>query len=93
MVKEITAKELEVSCQKRVELVVSDVEKLLLVLDKMEYKYDILSDEKVSVYGEIHISKLSLELSKVACDIISIHDIEESLESYYINLIGGRKYE
>lgn len=93
MVKEITAKELEASCQKRVELVVSDVEKLLLVLDKMEYKYDILSDEKVNVYGEIPISKLSLELSKVACDILSIHDIEESLESYYINLIGGRKYE
>lgn len=93
MVKEITAKELEASCQKRVELVVSDVDKLLLVLDKMEYKYDILSDEKVNVYGEIPISKLSLELSKVACDILSIHDIEESLESYYINLIGGRKYE
>lgn len=93
MVKEITAKELEASRQKRVELIVSDVEKLLLVLDKMEYKYDILSDEKVSIYGEIPISKLSLELSKVACDILSIHDIEESLESYYINLIGGRKYE
>ncbi|WP_040191393.1 ABC transporter ATP-binding protein [Clostridium culturomicium] len=93
MVKEITAKELEASRQKRVELVVSDVEKLLLVLDKMEYKYDILSDEKVSIYGEIPISKLSLELSKVACDILSIHDIEESLESYYINLMGGRKYE
>lgn len=93
MVKELTAKELEASCQKRVELVVSDVEKLLLVLDKMEYKYDILSDEKVSIYGEIPISKLSLELSKVACDILSIHDIEESLESYYINLMGGRKYE
>lgn len=93
MVKEITAKELEASRQKRVELVVSDVEKLLLVLDKMEYKYDILSDEKVNVYGEIPISKLSLELSKVACDILSIHDIEESLESYYINLMGGRKYE
>lgn len=93
MVKEITAKELEASCKKRVELVVSDVEKLLLVLDKMGYKYDIISDEKVSVYGEIPISKLSLELSKVACDILSIHDIEESLESYYINLIGGSKYE
>ena len=93
MVKELTAKELEASCQKRVELVVSDVDKLLLVLDKMEYKYDILSDEKVNVYGEIPISKLSLELSKVACDILSIHDVEESLESYYINLIGGRKYE
>lgn len=93
MIKEITAKELEASCQKRVELVVSDIEKLSIILDKMEYKYDILSNEKASIYGEVPISQLSLELSKIECDIISMHDIEESLESYYINLIGGGKYE
>ncbi|MBS6194665.1 MAG: ATP-binding cassette domain-containing protein [Clostridiales bacterium] len=93
MVKEITSKELESVCQKCVQLVVSDAEPLAFVLDEMSLKYDILSENKVNVYGDVPISKLSIALSKRNCEILTVHDIDESLESYYINLVGGGRYE
>lgn len=93
IVKELTAKEFEASSQKCIELVVSDTKALVLVLDRMSLKYDILSEKTANIYGNIPIAQLSLELGKANCDILSIHDRNESLENYYLNLVGGDTYE
>lgn len=93
MVKELTAKELERSCRKCMILTVTDTETLARSLDFMNLEYDIISDTIANVYGEIPVSELSLALAKDDCKILSMREQDETLESYYINLVGGGRYE
>ncbi len=93
MVREIPAEELEKSCRKCMVLKVTDTEALARALDFLHLEYDILSDTAANVYGEIPVSELSLALAKDQCSILSMHEQEETLESYYINLVGGGRYE
>lgn len=89
IVKEISAKELETSCQKCIRLTVSNVMTLCQVLDRMNLEYSILSDFEADVYGEVNITTLTLALAEKHCEIKSIQQRDESLENYYINLVGG----
>lgn len=93
IVKEISADELEASCRKCVRLEVSDVRILARVLDEMQIEYNILSDTKADVFAKINISKLAIALSKENCEVISMNEHDESLESYFIGLVGGGKNE
>ena len=93
MVKEITAEELANSCRKCAVLTVTDTGVLARALDLLGLEYDILSESTANVYGEIPISELTMELAKDRCRILSLHEKDETLESYYINLTGGGRYE
>ena len=93
MVKEITAEELAKACRKCAVLTVTDTGVLARALDLLGLEYDILSGSTANVYGEIPISELTLELAKDQCRILSLHEKDETLESYYINLTGGGRYE
>ena len=93
MVKEITAEELAKACRKCAVLTVTDTGVLARALDLLGLEYVILSGSTANVYGEIPISELTLELAKNRCRILSLHEKDETLESYYINLTGGGRYE
>lgn len=89
IVKEISAEELEAACRKCVRAEVSDIKALSKVLDEMGADYRIVSDTKADIYEKIGVSKLSSALEKENCEIISMKEHDESLESYYVNLVGG----
>ena len=89
MVKEMSAAELDAACRKCIRVQVSDVRALSRVLDEMDLEYSILSDTMADIFAKINISQLALALADQGCDIISLDEREESLESYYVNLIGG----
>lgn len=89
MIKEISASELEAACRKCVHLVVSDVKSLSKVLDEIGLEYTILSNHEADVFGEISITKLVTKLSAENCEVLSMQEHDESLENYYINLVGG----
>lgn len=91
MIKELSAEELDAACRKCIRVQVSDVRALTRVLDRMDISYTILSDTMADIFGKVNISDLALALSEDGCDILSINEREESLESYYVNLIGGGK--
>lgn len=90
IVKEISARQLEASCRKCICIEVSDCRRLARVLDNMQIEYTVLSDTSADVYGKINPTELVLALKEVDCDVLSIRERDESLESYYINLIGGK---
>lgn len=92
MVKEISAEELEAACRKCMRLEVSDTGALARVLDEMGADYKILSDARADVYAKLSISRLTLALSKEGCELLSVQEREESLESYYIGLVGGGEH-
>ena len=93
MVKEITAKELEEACRKSLRLTVADGKALAVTLDSMEADYCFLSEREVEIYSDIRVTKLVCALAEAGCEVLSIQEREESLESYYIRLIGGGRYE
>jgi ABC-2 type transport system ATP-binding protein len=91
IVKEMSAEELYNACRKCVRMEVTDTNVLARVLDGMNIEYQILSDTQADVFAKINVSKLATVLQKENCEIISMQEHDESLESYYISLVGGGK--
>lgn len=89
IVKEISAAELESAFRKRLRLVVSDINALVRALDPINIEYSIVSANEVDIFGDTSITNLTLALAKENCEVKSIRDHSENLESYYINLVGG----
>ncbi len=89
MVKEISAAKLEAECRKCVHLTVNDTTHICPVFDKRGLDYNVISMTEVDVYGEIKAGDLVHALDEVDCETISIHEKNESLETYYMNLVGG----
>lgn len=92
MIKEISAADLDAACRKCIRVQVSDIRALTRVLDEMQMDYNIFSDTMADVFAKVNISQLAIALAEQGCDIISVSEREESLESYYVNLIGGGKH-
>ena len=91
IVKEISAKELDTACRKRIRLEVTNTRILSRVLDEMNVEYTIVSDKTADVYARINVSQLTLALAKENCEVISMQERDESLESYYVGLVGGKE--
>ena len=89
MVKELSAEELEMRCRKCVRAEVSTASILARVLDGMGVSYRVVDDSKVDIYGDIPITKLARALDQENCTLYSMKERDESLESFYMNLIGG----
>ncbi len=89
MIEEISAEELEAACRKCMRIEVTSTRALALVLDRMNIEYKILSDSTADVYSKLNISAFTKALAEAGCELISVQEHDESLESYYINLVGG----
>lgn len=90
LVKEMSSAELEAACRKCMRMEVSDSRVLARVLDAMDIEYKMFSDTTADVYAKVNISQLAAALSEQNCEILSVQEHDESLESFYINLVGGR---
>lgn len=88
IIKEMSAKELEDACRKCVRMEVSDTKALVRVLDNMNIEYKILSDTQADVYAKPNVSQLAKALEEENCEIISMQEHDESLESFYVSLVG-----
>lgn len=93
IIKEISAEELEKACRKCMRVEVTDTKALSRVLDSMGAEYKIISDTKADVYAKIGITRLTWALAQENCDVISVQEHDESLESYYVSLVGGESHE
>ncbi len=91
IVKEMSADELEAACKKCIQIEVSSTKALARVLDEMGIDYKIITGKTADVYAKVSISKLTAALAKENCEVISVHERDESLESYYVSLVGGGK--
>lgn len=93
MVKEISAQELEQASRKCVHIAVTNPQAAMPVLDGMALEYSAVSESEVDIFSAVNISELVIALSQAGCQTLSIHEREESLESYFIDLIGGGAHE
>ena len=93
IVKEISAEELESACRKCTRLEVSSTAVLSRVLDEMGIEYKFVSASEADIYAKVNLTKLINALSAEDCELISASEREESLESYYVNLVGGGRHD
>ena len=89
MIREMSAEELDSACRKCVRMSVTDTGVLSRVLDDMEIDYKILDDKTADVFAKINFSQIAGKLSQQGCEVISMNEKDESLESFYISLVGG----
>ncbi|MDY3025278.1 MAG: ATP-binding cassette domain-containing protein [Candidatus Faecivicinus sp.] len=92
MVREMSAGELEARCRKCMRIEVSDAAALARVLDGMQAEYRILEENRADIYAEIPVTALVSALERENCAVISLREQDESLESFYMNLIGGGQH-
>ena len=89
VIKEINSKELSTICKKITQIEVDDVKIASSILTTENINFDVISDTQIDIYSNIVLSELISKLSKENCTVISSTIKTESLESYFLNLIGG----
>ncbi|NBH25038.1 ATP-binding cassette domain-containing protein [Lachnospiraceae bacterium] len=93
LLKEISARDLENVCRKCIRLEVSDMNVFIRVMENLHLEYQVLSDTWADIFAKETITRLVLSLAKEGCEVLSLTERDESLESYYISLIGGAEHE
>lgn len=89
IVREMSAEELEAACRKRTRINVSDTFAAVKALDDMKLEYRDIGDNYIDIYAKPNISKLSAALEKENCEILSCTEHDETLEGFFISLVGG----
>lgn len=89
IVSEISAEELENKCRKCVKVKVNDINPLICYLDDKRIEYSVTADDEANVFANLNVTDFVTELSKLDCRVITMSESDESLESYFINLVGG----
>ena len=68
---------------------VSDASVLARVLDEMHLEYRIISETAADVFARVGVTRLVLALARENCEVFTMQERDESLESYFISLVGG----
>lgn len=89
IVKEISAEQLEMMSRQYLRLEVDNIQALIRVSDSMKLNYKLINENTAEIYGKPSITHLIQELADQHCEVQSIQEQDESLESYFINLVGG----
>lgn len=89
LIKEMSAEELERNCTKKIRLTVDNTKKAAPVFDEMGLKYALFSETEAEIYSHIEVTPLVLALANKDCKVLTMSENNESLESYFIKLIGG----
>ena len=89
IVKEISSEELEENFKRKTQITVDNIEECVKYLEENRISYKVISKEKIVIYEKINVSDIAIALSKRNCKINEFQEKEESLENYYLNLIGG----
>ena len=89
IIKEISSQELMKKLEHKIELKVSNQKEFVKYFEENKISYEVIDNKTINVYGNHNLAKFVSDLSKKNLIADEIHEQEESLENYYMNLIGG----
>lgn len=89
IIQEITSAELMKKMEHKIILTVNEPKEFVKYFEEHNISYEVMDNKTINVYGKHNLSKLVSGLSKKNLIADEIHEQEESLENYYMNLIGG----
>ena len=91
LVRQMSSEELQKECRKSVRMKVDDTVILAKVLEEKGIEYKILDSNTADVYAELVFSEIAKECDKAGCTIINMEEHDESLEAFYLSLLGGNE--
>lgn len=89
VIKEMSAEELERECRHSLRVNVNDTNILAGVLNEMGAEYKILSPNEADIFTPMQVTPLVLALNEKNCVVASMTERHESLEQYFMGLVGG----
>lgn len=93
IIQEISSEELMKKMEHKIVLKVKNQINFVKYFEEHHISYEVVDETIINVYGKHHLVKLIRELSKKNLIADEIREQEESLETYYMNLIGGVKHD
>lgn len=90
IVQQISAEEMRNKCRRSTLLTVTDTKAACRILDDIPVEYEVKEERKLAVYGDFKIGDFVLELSKTGGELVESSVTNENLESYYLEIIGGK---
>ena len=91
IVREMSAEELRQECRKSVRMKVSDTGVLAEIMDGLGIEYRIIDDTCADIFSEINFSAIAQAFAEKNCTIFTMEEHDESLEAFYLSLIGGNE--
>lgn len=91
IVKEISSVELADKMEAKMEFKVDNASEFVKFFESKKLSYKVMDKNRIDVYGKCNLSKLVAELAGRGLVASEVHEKEESLENYYMNLIGDEK--
>ena len=88
-IKEMSAEELEKVSRRSLHINVNDTQLLAQVLDGMKAEYRIYSPTEADIFTRMQVTPLVLALNEKKCFVNSMTEHHESLENYFMGLVGG----
>lgn len=88
-IKEMSAEELEKVSRRSLHINVNDTQLLAQVLDGMKAEYRIYSPTEADIFTPMQVTPLVLALNEKKCFVNSMTEHHESLENYFMGLVGG----
>lgn len=92
-VKEISAEELEALSRKCTRVQVTNPNALARILEQSKLDYRMVGEDTADIYAAFDVSALVLALHEADCRVLSLTERDESLESFYVGLLGGARHE
>ena len=89
LIKEMSADELDRVCRRSVHVNVNDTAILADVLNGMGAEYKLYSPNEADIFTPVQVTPLVLALNEKNCFVNSMTERHESLESYFMGLVGG----
>lgn len=89
MAEEISAAELEDKCAKKLRVTVSDMTGFSKAMEELKPHYQVFSESQADIFDEITVSDLCDKAKEYGCKVLKATEQDESLESFYLNLVGG----
>lgn len=90
IIKEISSEDLMKTLEHKIILKVSNQRDFVKYFEENKISYEVIDNKTINVFGKHNLSKFISELFKKNLIADEIHETEESLETYFMNLIGGK---
>ena len=88
-VQEVSAEELEAACRKCMRVTVSETAPLAAALGEKGIPHKIHSSRDADIYGEISVSELAEIVKAAGCTLLTVQEHNETLEGFFMRLVGG----
>lgn len=89
VIKEMSAEELDKACRTSLHVNVNDTNILADVLNGMGAEYRLYSPNEADIFTPMQVTPLVLALNEKNCFVNTMSERHESLESYFMGLVGG----